>query len=231
MTENYCPTTPNRPKFKSGILSLAIIALVAALSASIGYFIQYSYNSRTGTEFEFIIPQPLDMLSIVVTIATFVLLLVCAIIIRKQKAQKILFSIVFSFLAFGTLWSFLCNIIDILYIGASMSDFGVYTFEIFFRIVITVLAVVSVHTFSVRVAPIIATSVLLFRQILSLAQNVTNIPMYIEYRWYIVIFTSFMWSVAYICMYVALLLISLNFTKKKTATPQLFPIIPMYYGK
>lgn len=182
---------------------LSIIALVCTALSSVSYFFYYDSDKINGEwvyELTFRFPYFMNLISLLLSIAPFVLFVLYIFKYHNKLKATVLVPIIFGVLAFEILFNFLT--------GSSRFYYGmIFALIQLLVLVACILALISaLKGFNKKIYVIIAMSVCLLFEALTLVSVFSMMDWYIEDSMYLYIFTSPLSIIGSISFYVALLL-------------------------
>ena len=196
-------------KCNSPITILGFISLICTVFSCITYFLYYHYNYVKGGnsyyELAFDFPSIIGILFLLLDLAPCVLLLLYIMKFHGQYKGTVLYPIVCGLIAgyplLSTIWNVVCgyslNYLDILISLAIIVPF-------------TLLTINATKGLNKKVYTIVATSIGLVLQLLSVISIINAMVWYIEEEMYLYLFTNPMGIIGTAALYIALLLFGLN---------------------
>lgn len=196
-------------KCNSPITILGFISLICTVFSCIAYFLYYDYNYVKGGnsyyELAFDFPSIISILFLLLDLAPCVLLLLYIMKFHGQYKGTVLYPIVCGLIAGCPLLS---TILD------GVRGYGLYWPNILISLAIivpfTLLTINATKGLNKKVYTIVATSIGLVLQLLSVISMFISMDWYIEEEMYLYLFTVPMGIIGTAALYIALLLFGLN---------------------
>lgn len=200
-------------KCGSEIKVLSIISLICTILSCISYFFYYDSDYINGEFVDigltFMFPHMFDLISLLLTIAPIILLVLYIFKFHSKLKATVLVPIIFGVFALNTIFSFWFG-----YGHFGYSYYGNFLFHCILNLpilVCSVLAVISaLKGFNKKIFIIIAMAVCLLYEALSLISIFSSMYYHIEKSRYLYLFTSPMSIIGSITLIVALLLFALK---------------------
>ena len=194
-------------KCNSPITILGFISLICTVFSCITYFLYY-YDVGGGNsyyELAFYFPSIIDILFLLLDLAPCVLLLLYIMKFHGQYKGTVLYPIVCGLIAGNHLLSTIWDVV---------SGYGLYWPDILISLAIivpfTLLTINATKGLNKKVYTIVATSIGLVLQLLSVITIFNSMDWYIENEMYLYLFTDPMGIIGTAALYIALLLFGLN---------------------
>ena len=196
-------------KCNSPITILGFISLICTVFSCITYFLYYDYNYVKGGnsyyELAFDFPSIISILFLLLDLAPCVLLLLYIMKFHGQYKGTVLYPIVCGLIAGYPLLSTIWNVVR---------GYSLYWLDILISLAIivpfTLLTINATKGLNKKVYTIVATSIGLVLQLLSVISIFNSMYRYIEYEMYLYLFTNPMGIIGTAALYIALLLFGLN---------------------
>lgn len=213
--DNIITTKKNKSlKCGSAIKVLSIISLICSILSCISYFFYYVSDEKINGEWVHkLVVRPLyywrldNILSVILTLAPVVLLVLYIFMFHSKLKATILVPIIFGIFGLNTIFNFL---FDYGYYEYFL-PYGTYRILDLAILVCSVLAVISaLKGFNKKAFIIIAMSVCLLYETLSLLELSGIMEYYIRDSMYLYAFTTPLYSVGKILLYTSLLLFGLK---------------------